>query len=210
MSSVALLILGPVLLGLTTADPVMPGVGTKICIKGYIMDFYCITLGVLFDNRNIPTLSADGPTSHSVHCLIDVPQCIASPYEVLNLLDDGTSYGRAWRLESNDEIVAHAHEFGSCSGCQQNTKGDGFIEKGFRATLNATVTEIGSGNMPTKIVVTQVNAYEDFETICGTEEFVVPNMVTSSGGLMTKIYVHGSLMLIGWGFLLPSGAIIAK
>eukprot|EP00978_Attheya_sp_CCMP212_P000661 scaffold1312_cov54-Attheya_sp.AAC.5 len=36
------------------------------------------------------------------------------------------------------------------------------------------------------------------------------NLVFDAGSLDTVFYRHGSLMLIGWGFLLPSGAIMAR
>merc|ERR1712038_1989326 len=54
--------------------------------------------------------------------------------------------------------------------------------------------------------------------------FEVPNMIIESDGsngggggrggkklsFNNKVIIHGSLMLIGWGFLLPLGAIVAK
>ncbi len=40
---------------------VLPGasalqVGDKICVVGYIMDYFCIQRGTLFDNRSVETL----------------------------------------------------------------------------------------------------------------------------------------------------------
>ena len=46
-------------------------------------DFFCINRGELLDPNGLPTLGAIGPPSHTVHCLVDVPQCIASDFEIL-------------------------------------------------------------------------------------------------------------------------------
>lgn len=80
------------------AEKIQVGVGDEICIAGYIMDYYCIERGTLFDNQSVRTLGSEGPVVHSVHCLIDVKSCWQSPYEVLMKLENSGEYGRAWRL----------------------------------------------------------------------------------------------------------------
>lgn len=191
---------------------VVPKVNDQICINGYIMDSYCIDLGVLFEDRSVRTLSAEGPTQHSVHCLIDVQQCYTSPFEVLNELEDG-SFGRYWRLESNDMLIAYAKANGGCSMCDQPGGTEGAISNGLRLTLTATVVDMGDASTPPTISVLDMNdisAHEEFNTVCGNAtKFVPPGVVTTGGSLTTPMLIHGSLMLIGWGFLLPSGAIIA-
>jgi len=63
------------------------------------MDTYSINLGGLFENRYIATLSAEVPLNHSVHCLIDVPHCMSSPFEVMTELEN-KSFGRACKCDT--------------------------------------------------------------------------------------------------------------
>lgn len=94
----SLLLFGSTLVQAAKDDLPVAKAGDQVCVQGFIMDRYCIDLGVLFENRAIATLGADGPTSHSVHCLVDVPHCLASSFEVVNVLEDEngseTRYGR--------------------------------------------------------------------------------------------------------------------
>ncbi len=94
----SLLLFGSTLVHAAEDDLPVARAGDEVCVQGFIMDRYCIDLGVLFENRAIATLGATGPLSHSVHCLIDVPHCLASSFEVLNVLEDEngseTRYGR--------------------------------------------------------------------------------------------------------------------
>lgn len=199
----------------TNNTVVVANIDDNICIRGYIMDTYCIDLGVLLDMQSISTLSAQGPPSHSLHCLLDVELCYTTPYEVLNPLEDG-SFGRSWRMESNDEIITHGRAIGGCKTCAQeaDTGTEGVIDEGLRLTLKAVVTDVGDSSTPPtiRLLDSGIHAYEDFETVCGENAtvFVPPNgMITSGGSLVRPILIHGSLMIIAWGLLLPSGAIIA-
>eukprot|EP00122_Pirum_gemmata_P015696 Pgem_evm1s14677 len=45
------------------------------------MDRYCIDRGTLFDNPSVNTLG--NPGRHSVHCLVDVDECINTAFEIL-------------------------------------------------------------------------------------------------------------------------------
>ena len=169
------------------------------------MDDYCIQRGTLFDNSNVQTLGPDGPIEHSVHCLIEVAPCVQSPFEILVPLEDGSgNYGRAWRIEDNSDIVSHVKQIGDCSDCD----GGGDLKKGYQATLNATVLNLGTNSTPALIRVTTV---QDFDIGCGGLEYEIPVMVLKGETSLTrKILIHGALMMIGWGFLLPSGVIIAR
>ena len=44
-----------------------------VCFEGYVMDRYCIDRGTLLDRPDLSTL--ESPGEHSVHCLVDVPNC---------------------------------------------------------------------------------------------------------------------------------------
>lgn len=170
--------------------------------------------GVLLDNQVVRTLSPEGPTTHSVHCLVDVDRCNESPYELVNELDSG-DFGRSWRLASNDLIIDYAHRNYGCADCDRPQGAEGISSNGMRLTLMATVVDMGTDNTPPLINIadaSDIDLFENFESVCGANatSFIPPNgMITSSGSLVRPILIHGSLMLIGWGVLLPSGAVIA-
>lgn len=196
---------------LVSADKIQVSKGDSICVAGYVMDYFCINRETLFDNPSIKTLSSAGPTSHSVHCLIDVAQCIASPFEVLAPLNDGSeNFARAWRIDDHKDVVSHAKMIGDCNGCDDKNKSG--LKKGYRATINATVMDMGSKSTPALISVTSV---QNYEVGCGGLEYEAPSMVVSASGgeggvsFATLVLIHGSLMIVGWGLLLPTGVIIA-
>ena len=133
---------------LAAAEKIEVGVGDEVCIGGYVMDTFCIELGVLFDNNSIRTLGPDGPSSHSVHCLVDVPRCKNSPYEFLEELEDGT-FGRAWRVDDNSLLLEHAYSTGVCTDCDVgNSEEAGHTVRGYRAAVMGTVKTLGDSNTP--------------------------------------------------------------
>jgi hypothetical protein len=123
-------------------------VGENICVEGFIMDFFCIDRGTLLDNPAVRTL--EEPQKHSVHCLVDVPSCFNSPFEVLlDPVNDENSattnlYSRGWRLseDAKTTVLALARDVGtSCSTCT----GNGMLRKGFRAVMSATIVDLNEG-----------------------------------------------------------------
>jgi len=200
----------------THAEKITVGIGDEVCVGGYIMDTFCIELGVLFDNSAIRTLGPDGPSSHSVHCLVDVQRCRQSPYEVLSELEDGT-FGRAWRVDDNQLLLDHAMTNGICTECDpDNSLDQGHLERGYQATIVGTVQSLGDGNTPAVISVSSVSDFNDFGSLCEGKEFEIPTMVVEEvlgggGRNLVRIYtIHGILMIVGWGLLLPSGILMAK
>jgi hypothetical protein len=200
-------------------------VGDNICVEGFIMDFFCINRGTLLDRSSVRTL--EGPELHSVKCLVDVPSCVSSPFEVLlDPAEAGGLYSRGWRMAENSKqtVVDVAREVGSCGSCN-----GGSFREGFRAALNATILNLNEGTgVPPIIQVHNAVHSNDLEDPCSLFEKedildVIANKtdgngtgfefggITSSGGnLQQQHFIHGSLMLIGWGFLLPSGTLFAK
>jgi hypothetical protein len=196
-------------------------VGEQFCIEGFVMDFFCINRGTLFDRSSVRTL--ENPELHSVHCLVDVGECVSSPYEILLDPFPGEKlYARGWRLDSatKDLIVGLARSVGSCRTCGD----EGMLGQGFRAALNATVLDLGSSSVPPLISATEIQHTEMGNLVCvsgGTDANSTdpgnsiirfpPIRITGSGtDLQKKYYAHASLMLIGWGFLLPTGTIFAR
>jgi hypothetical protein len=173
-------------------------------------------------------VTLEGPELHSVHCLVDVNSCISSPFEVLlDPTEEGALYSRGWRLteDSKQTVAGVAREVGSCSTCS----GAGNLQQGFRAVLNATILDLGNDGVPATIEVHNAVGSNDLDDSCSLFDMedvldVIANKsadgngtgfefggITSSGGnLQQKHFIHGSLMLIGWGFLLPSGTLFAK
>jgi len=89
--------------------------------------------------------------------------------------------------------------------------------------MKAQVTSLGeAGFTPATIQVKEIHDFDQFDTICEGKQFEVPNMMLETGisggggsGSTTlsfngKVVIHGGLMIAGWGFLLPLGAIVAK
>jgi hypothetical protein len=191
--------------------------GDEVCVQGFVMDRYCIDLGVLFENRAIATLGASGPLSHSVHCLIDVPHCLASSFEVVNELEDEngseTRYGREWRLDDNTMVRDWAYANAICADCESTSLEDapGKVERGLRMAIRGFVEKGATFRSPAIIRVEAVDDAENFENLCaGIPQFAPPRIIKDSGRLKRLIIAHGGLMMFAWGFLLPSGAILAR
>lgn len=124
----------------------------------------------MFDNSSIRTLSPEGGPSHSVHCLIDVQDCINSDYEILiPPLVAGENNVRGWRLdpETKAEVVALAKAQGICSDCD----GGGTIQSGFHVSFTAEILDRGTADSPPTVKATSVvmtNSPSDLKCEGGT------------------------------------------
>merc|ERR1719330_413721 len=117
------------------------------------MDSYCIARGTLFDDSSVETLGPDGPISHSVHCLIDVPVCVNSPFEILHDVSGGRNekYGRSFRVESNNLLIDYAKMVGDCTeGCTGTQK------SGLKAAVVGELINHGDSETPPLIRVVSV------------------------------------------------------
>jgi hypothetical protein len=120
------------------------------CFLKFFQDYECIRLGTLIDNPSVATLSAQGPLVHSVHCLIDVPQCIASPFEILlpssntssSMMNDEAAFVRGWRLDDDTKAraVTVAKAWGICDDCNATT---GTIERGLHVGITGEIVNLG-------------------------------------------------------------------
>jgi hypothetical protein len=123
-------------------------VGDTVCAEGYVMDYYCIDRGTLFDNPSV--ISLEGPDQHSVMCLIDVPECAAGAYEVLVPPQGGSgNYTRGYRLDNSTktELFALARSVGVCSSCAAN----GTIQRGLAIAVQGKVVAAAAGDDPPTI-----------------------------------------------------------
>jgi hypothetical protein len=129
-----------------SCTPPAPQVGECVCTEGFIMDEFCINRGTLFDNPTQATLVAPGPEVHTIHCMVDVPQCVASGYTVLS--DNGNdTYSVAYRLDSQGDsmmktFVEQSGAAGACGACDGSLGGT--ATAGFRATVIGRVLQIGN------------------------------------------------------------------
>ncbi|KAJ3380847.1 hypothetical protein HDU92_005746 [Lobulomyces angularis] len=136
--------------------------GKNVTVFGYIMDNFCIERGNLFDNPSVKTL--ENPSVHSIHCLVEVPQCVSSLYSILAESKNATSkyvvsfkFGEdATNLLKNSAI---SHGTDDVKGYQANVTGvdDGTGELKCVKILNslssagaksATDTNNGGANEP--------------------------------------------------------------
>lgn len=187
----------------------------RVCITGQIMDWYCIDRGNLLDAPQFETL--ESPEEHSVHCLIDVPPCYKSPFEVLakntNASKAQKKYCRAFRLDTNgrEKAMALGRATGSkdhgCSTCSKETGGQA---KGFRATIKGVVLPKLDGDDGPETI--EVDSVEDASVECSDTTIDWCNAVPEVGEVPVNgaVLAHGALMLSSWGFLLPLGVLIAK
>ena len=123
----------------------------EVCVEGFVMDTFCINLGVLFDNSNVKTL--ENPEKHSVHCLVDVPQCFNSGFNILQPSSSGSpAYANAFRLDhvGNQKVLAVARANGrSCTTCESG----GTITRGLRGTFFGTITQEATDSQPAMLAV---------------------------------------------------------
>lgn len=192
--------------------------GKEICVSGYVMDLYCIQRGTLFDNPQVRTL--EDPGIHTYHCLLDVPPCINFGYEILlDPVGNQTLYSRAVRLDSTGNQLALniGRAQGKAGFCTTCTEELGSNSHGFRATAIGTISDLGSSTSPPTLGVMEFGAEDDLdcpENITNISEmmgdFPFVQAETGTTSFSKAAQAHGSLMMISWGLLLPSGAIIAR
>lgn len=146
----------------TEVDPAEELVGQDVCITGYVVDLFCLNRGTFLDAPDVKAL--EFPDQHSYHCLLDVPQCIESGYEVLlDPTGDEMLYSRGIRLtdDGNQLALEVARGQGNPEPCTTCTGTTGNEEKGFRATVVGTITDIGSSTIPPTVDVAELGSASD-------------------------------------------------
>eukprot|EP00523_Entomoneis_sp_CCMP467_P018891 CAMPEP_0168814752 /NCGR_PEP_ID=MMETSP0726-20121227/5842_1 /TAXON_ID=265536 /ORGANISM="Amphiprora sp., Strain CCMP467" /LENGTH=450 /DNA_ID=CAMNT_0008866935 /DNA_START=310 /DNA_END=1659 /DNA_ORIENTATION=+ len=176
----------------------------KICFNGYVMDYYCIGRGTLLDAPSRNTL--EYPDRHSIHCLVDVGSCRNNGYEVL--LDppnpsESRIHARVFTLDDtgNQKVIDLARSIGDCSSCPRNDVNQG---DGFRATVLGYIDNTTAA--PQLLRVTELRL--DSEPCTPEEGGQYVPLVTSSdvgfnGVGIDPVVLHGSLMIVAWGILVP-------
>ena len=179
--------------------------GQTICYTGYVMDMYCIERGTLLDAPKMGTLQ--NPAAHTVHCLVDVPSCEHSDYNLLQLTPSAGSdkHCRAYKLDSHGKslAVALARSVGICSTCD----GTGSLSAGFSATVVGTAD---GSEAPVPLAVSAMHPSTVSCTSLGLLDTTPAAVDCEQGQYQRFMYAHGALMMTGWGVLLPSGIMIAR
>jgi hypothetical protein len=184
--------------------------GELSCFKGFVMDTFCIERGTLLDKPSVESLR--NPELHSYHCLVDVKRCVDSGFEMLADVrnETGGLYGRFLRLDEagNQMVIDLARANGKLGSCSTCTGVSGSEEEGFRATVVGTIVP---GSAPRLFNTESVLPYDE---ACPEESSEIDpvggDISIEAGTLSSPIRIHGSLMLVSWGFLLPLGVITAR
>lgn len=157
--------------------------GARVNVSGIIMDNFCINRGTLLDIPSIRTL--ENPAAHTIHCLIEVPQCINSGYAILAPpKNPGGLYSVAYQLGSEGTGLAF----------------DAGIElrgKGARSNLSLSLTGIDDGTDTLKCIQLQGSSVSN--------SFVVAPIKIEKFQA-----AHGALMFVAWYVLVPIGIMIAR
>ena len=160
--------------------------GKPITATGIVMDNYCIQRGTLLDKPSIKTL--EKPYEHTIHCLIDIPQCIDSEY---TLLLPPKAAGGLWTVdyqlgkEGTQLIIEEAKKL---------------RERGVKQNLTLTL----SG------VIESVNGNSYLRCI----KIIESSGSNASGSASVNVQLfraaHGALMFLAWIVLTPLGILIAR
>lgn len=176
------------------------------------MDTYCIERGTLLDNPSVVTL--EGPEQHTIHCLVDVPRCYNSGFEILgDPSPPNTLYCRAFKLDATGQTAALtlARSAGSTSlGCSTCTgTAEASARTGFRATITGTF-DTEDLNDPKILTTTTIELADN--NICPNDDTKMLNECSTkgAGGTSGFVVAHGALMLSSWGVVLPCGVLVAK
>jgi hypothetical protein len=186
-------------------------VGTNICVDGYVMDEFCIKRGTFLDSPTTVTLQ--DPQLHSFHCLLDVPSCINSDFNVLlDPISSGSLYRPGFVLDeaSKANAITLAKSVGSCDDCDNGTN-DQDRTLGLRIVMNATITDLTAD--PPVITVHNMEETADFDmsAMSACQKFYQMDDITSSpdldlilgsGAGRTTFMKSIPLMMIGWGLSL--------
>lgn len=153
-------------------EPAAAAVGDEVCIVGYVMDTLCLNSGSLMDMPAVRSL--EEPEKHTFRCLVDVPACVNSGFEVLPDKAPGRSeHCRGLKLDSSGnqkalELARATGKGGEGAGCTTctNTASNAPVA-GFRATVKGTLTaDPTDPSSPGGIAVTSIQAAS---VGCGTE-----------------------------------------
>jgi len=147
----------------------------ETCYTGYIMDKFCIDKGFMIDN-GLPTLKQ--PENHSIHCLVELSDCVDSGYEVLVDVN-ASEYERAVELDStgNTMVRALALQVGGCGTCANPNGGQMY---GFAATVVGVLDTNYTGTPPRLLVTNVYPSDISCENATGVRLVSPPSSITET------------------------------
>lgn len=155
------------------------------------------------DAPSVVTLK--NPEKHSLHCLVDVPPCFESPFNILVPPgDDEDMYSPGYYMTDNALLLEAGRAAGSpklgCTTCGD----DGEMKMGLRLQVVGVVEESVDGNhqlTPTKVMVADEDQTECElmgmdegmgmeDMMVGMDATVVPSMDSSMAETMTETMIE--------------------
>lgn len=183
------------------------------CTEGFVMDLFCINNKRLLDNPEVVTL--ENPEEHTVHCLVDLPICFNSGFNILlpnpkSGQGSEPKFAHALKLDGtgNGLVLNLAKKHGVCTKCTVS----GTIRAGLRFTYIGKVIPQPDDvplfqvkNITLSPRIADPNSTDDG---CpnAIKRFNIsrPFITSESGDSQDHSKAHGSLMIISLGFLLPA------
>ena len=127
------------------------------------MDQKCIDDGFLIDNPGTVTLRE--PAKHNTFCLIDVPPCVVTPFEILgDPMMDGDVYTRSIQVKPGTAGHQKLIDLANATKAWQ--------QAGLRMAVSARLLDVGFGNEPPAVELLHARA------TTGPQDFPCPPMAT--------------------------------
>jgi len=150
----------------------------EVCATGLVMDWFCIEQGTLLDPANTPTLVK--PVIHTVHCLVEVPQCVNSGFAILrdpSAVGENYTIGYNVTAAGNEMLLALMKAEGQCVACN----GTGTIVNGFRVGVRGLILD--SNAEPPLVEITDMVAVSASSEYCEkTPPATTPAASPTTGG----------------------------
>ena len=179
----------------------------EVCVTGYIMDSHCIYRGTLVDFPSVKTL--ENPGKHTINCLVGVPVCYNSGFEVLRRPNSNSLYCREFKLDDagNLAILRFARKQGSTTGCSSCTgNADTSPIDNFRATIFGTYETNGHNSSSSGHEIVRLLTVKDVQhgTIQCPIHLQTDVCATSTGGTLSDQYVvlDFNMVFVVGGFLI--------
>ncbi|KAL7473637.1 hypothetical protein ACHAXS_014091 [Conticribra weissflogii] len=193
--------------------------GDTLCLEGFVVDLDCIQRDTLHldDNDDDDDDFSIIIETHGLNCPLDVDRCVHSGCEILlsshspsRTLPDDDDYQYYYYYYDDSQRKHHPKRV------RLDPTGNSLLlatAVGFRATVTGTVIDLG--DVRTRIPPT-VRPISIGDSSAGCDAHSPPHSAvrsssSSSSSSYTKmVFWHGSLMIVGWGWILPSGVVFAR
>jgi hypothetical protein len=160
--------------------------GREVQVSGFVMDNFCIDRGTLLDKPRLRTL--EYPEEHTIHCLIDIQQCVLSSYALLEEKAPG----------SGGEKYKVAYQLGSGATQIVIAEAEKLRKQGVKQGVRMTFKGVDDSGTLKCVSIVAANGTDGSES----KHSIVDVQLLRS--------IHGSLMFIAWLVFAPAGILIAR